>query len=140
MGKSLITVRGKVSAHRRIQYLEDECREISRRMYQVVVEFKDTMTSPRHLTLSVQKVRSGTLYLRWRRNGTEAEQEYIHFSFPKGQAFLSMLSSDIRTVYLHYNRLALDLTLAHSMRMNEIRRLRQYVRDLEGIGLRPLNN
>ena len=128
-----MSVRGKTAAVHRIHALDQEAWEIIHSMRCLVDEFKQTMTLPQPLYLSIQKVRSGTVYVRWRRKGVEGDQKYLHFSTAPGHEFLVCLTPQVRHVYLHYNRLALDLTLAHSIRTNEIRRLRQYIRDLDGI-------
>lgn len=131
--RATVSLRGKTAAVHRIHALEHEAQEILHSMRCLVDEFKQTMTAPRPLYLSIQKVRSGTVYVRWRRKGVEGDQKYLHFSYPQGHEFLACLTPQVCNVYLHYNRLALDLTLAHSIRTNEIRRLRQYIRDLDGI-------
>lgn len=117
-------------AWRRIAALEAENLQVVRLMNECATAFRQVLSEPRPLYLNVQQVRSLTVYIRWRRQGVRGKQAYCLLSSPEGQAFLMRQSTDVQQCYQRFNDWALALNLAHSLRLNEIRRLKKYLKDL----------
>ncbi|OAI21752.1 hypothetical protein A1359_19025 [Methylomonas lenta] len=115
---------------RRIAALEAENLQLVRLMNECATAFRQVLSEPRELYLNVQQVRSLTVYIRWRRQGVRGKQAYCLLSSPEGQAFLMRQSTDVQQCYQRFNDWALALNLAHSLRLNEIRRLKKYLKDL----------
>lgn len=115
---------------RRIEVLEAENLHVVRLMNDCAKAFRQAVSEPRELYLNVQQVRSLTVYIRWRRRGVRGKQAYCLLSSPEGQAFLVRQSAEVRQCYRCFNDWALALNLAHSLRLNEIRRLKKYLKDL----------
>jgi hypothetical protein len=117
---------------RRITELETENKQVLQLMHTCADQFREIITEPRALYLSVQQVRSLTVYIRWRRKGVRGRQGYVRLQSPAGQAFLLRQSPDVQACYWRFDRWALALNLAHSLRLNEIRRLKKYDQDRRG--------
>jgi hypothetical protein len=115
---------------RRIALLEAENLQVVRLMNQCASAFRRVIPEPRELYLNVQQVRSLTVYIRWRRQGVRGKQAYCLLNSLEGQAFLVRQSIEVRQSYQRFNDWALALNLAHSLRLNEIRRLKKYLKDL----------
>ena len=128
---SFLTFDSQEGAWRRIEALEAENRQIVNIMMDLADKFKDTVSEPREIYLSVQEVRSLTVYVRWRKKGAKGKQTYLVLNGIKGKEFLLRQSPQRQKLYQNFNQWALDLNLAHSLRLNGIRRLRQYLRDVQ---------
>lgn len=113
---------------RRIAELKTENKQVLQLMHICADHFRNTITEPRELYLSVQQVRSLTVYIRWRRKGVRGRQAYVRLQSPAEQAFLLRQSPELQVCYRRFDQWALQLNLAHSLRLNEIRRLKQYDR------------
>ncbi len=131
--ETILPYRGKTQVWRRIHELEQQTKTIVSLMYTLTDEFKQTFEPPWPIHLSSQQVKSGTVYCRWRNSGSAGQQPYLHFCRKSGQAFLSKQPANIRKTFLRFNQDALDMMLAHSLRMNEIRRLKKYIEHLEAL-------
>lgn len=118
-------------AWRRIEALEAENIQIVKIMMELAEYFRQVVSEPREIYLSVQEVRSLTVYIRWRKKGVRGNQTYMVLNSIEGKDFLLRQSQDLQALYLRFNGLALELNLAHSLRLNGIRRLRQYLRDMQ---------
>ena len=116
---------------RRIEVLEAENSQIVKIMLELAEYFRQVLSEPREIYLSVQEVRSLTVYIRWRKKGVRGNQTYLVLNSIEGKDFLLRQSLDLQTLYLRFNKSALELNLAHSLRLNGIRRLRQYLRDVQ---------
>lgn len=117
----------EAGAWRRIQQLETENEQIRHLMLDCAHVFRQVIAEPREIYLTVQQVRSLTVYIRWRRKGVRGRQGYLLLDSEAGNAFLLCQSEAVRHCYLRFDRWALDLNLAHSLRLNEIRRLKTYL-------------
>ena len=115
---------------RRIAVLDAECRQIVAEMMRLAEHFKQTVAEPRVIYLSVQEVRSRTVYIRWRRRGVKGKQSYLLLNSIEGHYFLSQQTDLARNLYIKYNQWALSLNLAHSLRLTESKRIRQYLDQL----------
>lgn len=111
----------------RIQQLETEIEQIRNLMLDCAQAFRQVIAEPREIYLTVQQVRSLTVYIRWRRKGARGRQGYLLLDSKAGKAFLLRQSEAVRQCYRRFDRWALDLNLAHSLRLNEIRRLKTYL-------------
>ena len=129
----LLPCRGKINSFRRIGELEQQNQTIISLMVTLVDAFKHTFRPPWPIHLSIQRVKSGTIYCRWRKAGVNGQQPYLQFSSHMGQVFLAEQSERVCQVYRQFDRTALDLNLAHSLRMNEIRRLKKYIAHLKAL-------
>ena len=128
--KTFLPFETSEGAWRRIEVLEAENKKIVETMMELAVYFRNVVAEPREIYLSVQEVRSLTVYVRWRKKGSKGQQSYLIMSGLEGKGFLMRQSKTMQAVYQEFNQMALDLNLAHSLRLNGIRRLRQYLGDL----------
>lgn len=115
----------------RIEVLEAENIQIVKIMMELAEYFRQVVSEPREIYLSVQEVRSFTVYIRWRKKGVRGNQPYLVLSSLEGKDFLLRQSQSLHALYLGFNQSALELNLAHSLRLNGIRRLRKYLRDVQ---------
>ncbi len=129
--KSLLPFKSKTGAWRRIEVLEAENLQVVKIMMEVASYFRQVLAEPREIYLSVQEVRSLTVYIRWRKKGVKGHQSYLVLNSIEGQDFLLRQSQASQQVFLRFNQWALDLNLAHSLRLNEIRRIKKYLQDLQ---------
>lgn len=129
--KSLLPFKNTTGAWRRIETLEAENRQVVKTMMEVAHYFRHVIAEPREIYLSVQEVRSLTVYLRWRKKGVKGHQSYLVLNSLAGQDFLLRQSPAAQQLYVRFNQWALDLNLAHSLRLNEIRRIKKYLQDLQ---------
>jgi len=129
--KSLLPFKSKTGAWRRIEVLEAENRQVVKTMMEVASYFRQVLAEPREIYLSVQEVRSLTVYIRWRKKGVKGHQSYLVLNSIEGQDFLLRQSQATQQLFLRFNQWALDLNLAHSLRLNEIRRIKKYLQDLQ---------
>lgn len=127
--RSFLPFAAKNGAWRRINELEAENEQLVRLMMDCARAFRQVIGEPREIYLTVQQVRSLTVYIRWRRKGVGGRQAYLRLTSAEGKAFLMRQSNPVRQCYQRFDRWALDLNLAHSLRLNEIRRLRKYLED-----------
>jgi len=117
-------------AWRRIEALESENIQIVVAMKELADDFRNEVAEPREIYLTVQEVRSLTVYIRWRKKGVKGQQSYLVINSIEGSHFMLRQPPESQKLYLKFNQWALDLNLAHSLRLNGIRRLRQYLRDV----------
>ena len=127
--RSLLPYRTKAGVWRRIEELDSECDAIVKVMLQLSDYFRQVVSGPWEIYLSVQEVKSSTVYVRWRMRGVNGDQTYILLNGIWGRDFLLRQSAEVERLYRRFDRWALDLNLAHSLRQNEIRRLRKYLND-----------
>ena len=129
--KSLLPFKSKTGAWRRIEVLEAENRQVVKTMMEVASYFRQVLAEPREIYLSVQEVRSLTVYIRWRKKGVKGHQSYLVLNSIEGQDFLLRQSQATQQLFFRFNQWALDLNLAHSLRLNEIRRIKKYLQDMQ---------
>ena len=129
--KTFLPFKTKTGAWRRIELLEAENRQVVRTMMEVAEYFRQVITEPREIYLSVQEVRSLTVYIRWRKKGVKGNQSYLVLNNIEGKDFLLRQTQEAQHIYLRFNQWALDLNLSHSLRLNEIRRIKKYLQDLQ---------
>ena len=129
--QSFLPFKSHTEAWRRIEVLEAENSQIVKIMMELAEHFRQVVSEPREIYLSVQEVRSLTVYIRWRKKGIRGNQLYLVLNSIAGKEFLLRQSQASQTLYLSFNQSALELNLAHSFRLNGIRRLRQYLRDVQ---------
>ena len=127
--RSFLPFATKNGAWRRIQELEAENEQLVNLMLDCARVFRQVISEPREIYLTVQQVRSLTVYIRWRCKGVRGRQTYLRLTSDEGKAFLLRQSIPVRQCYWQFDQWALDLNLAHSLRLNEIRRLRKYLAD-----------
>lgn len=124
----LLPFKSQGEARKHIQALETERHLILEQMHGLAAQFKNTFTR-RELYLSIQQVQSGTIYIRWRKKGVNGANAYLVLTSKEGQAFLDAQSSVVQQIFLDFNKQALDLNLAFSLRVNECRRIERYLEE-----------
>jgi hypothetical protein len=127
--QSFLPFKTKTGAWRRIEGLDAENAHVVSAMMELADYFKQVIAEPREIYLSVQEVRSLTVYVRWRRKGVRGKQAYLSLNSIDGKDFLLRQSQEVQQIYRCFNQWALDFNLAHSLRLNEIRRLKKYLQD-----------
>lgn len=127
--QALLPFKSKNGVWRRISDLETENYQIVRLMHTSSTAFRQAIAEPREIYLTVQQVRSLTVYIRWRRKGIRGKQSYVLLNSLEGQTFLLRQSIEVQACYRRFDQWALALNLAHSLRLNEIRRLKKYLND-----------
>lgn len=123
----LLPFRNINGAWLRIDKLEQELKEILKQMSDLSDVYKEVVPEPRDVYLTIQEVKSATVYIRWRRKGISGNQRYLTMDSLEGQFFLLQQSSEVRKLYQNFNTLALQLNLAYSFRLNEIKRSKKYI-------------
>lgn len=113
--------------------LQDELTATVDGMHATAGEFKRAFMAPWPAHLTVQRQTTGAVYLRWRREGRRGDQPYVQLEGDAGAALLRGIDPLARRVYLRFARRAADLNLAHSLTLNELRRLKRYVAQLEAL-------
>ena len=117
-------------AWRRLSDLETENKHIVQEMRRLADEFRQTVSEPREIYLTVQEVRSRTVYIRWRRKGVKGKQAYLLLNSIDGREFLLRQSKQVQKLLVRFDQWALSLNLAHSLRLLESKRIRQYLDSL----------
>lgn len=117
-------------AWRRLSDLETENKHIVQEMRRLADEFRQTVSEPREIYLTVQEVRSRTVYIRWRRKGVKGKQAYLLLNSIDGREFLLRQSKQVQKLLVRFDQWALSLNLAHSLRLLESKRIRQYLNSL----------
>ncbi len=128
--QSFLSFKTQDEAWRRIEALETENKQIVELMMELANYFRKVVTEPREIYLSVQEVRSLTMYIRWRKKGIKGNQRYLVLNSIEGKDFILRQPQILQSCYLTFNQWALDLNLAHSLRLNGIRRLKKYLNDV----------
>jgi len=128
--QSFLSFKTQDEAWRRIEVLETENKQIVELMMELANYFREVVREPREIYLSVQEVRSLTVYIRWRKKGIKGNQSYMMLNSIEGKDFILRQSQTLQSHYLRFNQWALDLNLAHSLRLNGIRRLKKYLSDV----------
>lgn len=114
-------------ARLRIVKLQQENNGVIKQMASLSDIYKQLIPEPREIYLTIQEVRSSTVYIRWRKRGVNGNQSYLTMDSIEGRDFLLQQTQDIRTLYQNFNNLALQLNLAYSFRLNEIKRIKKYL-------------
>jgi len=128
--QSFLSFKTHDEAWRRIEALETENKQIVELMMELANYFREVVIEPREIYLSVQEVRSLTVYIRWRKKGIKGNQRYLVLNSIEGKDFILRQSQTLQSRYMTFNQWALDLNLAHSLRLNGIRRLKKYLIDV----------
>jgi hypothetical protein len=112
---------------RRLKDLEAETKQIVQEMKRLAEEYRRVVSEPREIYLAVQEVRSRTVYIRWRRRGVRGKQAYLLLNSVEGREFLLRQPKMVQNLLVKFDRWALSLNLAHSLRMLENKRIQQYL-------------
>ena len=111
----------------RIEKLQQENNAVLKDMSDLSEIYKQLIPEPREIYLTIQEVRSSTVYIRWRKKGVNGNQSYLTMDSLEGRDFLLQQTQDVRTLFQNFNHLALQLNLAYSLRLNEIKRIKKYL-------------
>ncbi|HYE34796.1 hypothetical protein [Methylocaldum sp.] len=122
---------GKTEVWNRIRRLHQELDEIMAAMYKVVDEFKQIFRAPWPMHLSVQKLKTGAVYLRWRKSGVKGRQPYLQLESATALKLLRAQPAAVRRQYLRFHQILLELNLSHSVCLCELRRLERYADQLK---------
>lgn len=129
----LLPFKNKTDAWRRIRDLQKENKLILQCMHRLTQEFKSQMTANPDIYLAIQQIKSGTVYVRWRRRGVKGMQAYLLLSSDDGKAFLQQQSEPLRFLYRQFNEQALQLNLAYSLRLQEAHRIERYLLEQDAL-------
>jgi hypothetical protein len=113
---------------------QQECDGIAQDMSVVAAEFKAVFRLPCPVFLTVQKLNTGSIYLRWRLVGARRRQPYILMEGETATDILKTMTPDVRQIYYRFHQHVLYLNAKHAMRLAEKRRwegYRQQRQDLE---------
>jgi hypothetical protein len=125
--QSLLPFRNGNGAKHRIERLKQENKKVVKIMFELSDYYKQVIPEPREIYLTVQEVRSSTVYIRWRKKGVNGKQKYLIMDSIEGRNFLLLHTSGVRDLYQTFNYSALQLNLAYSLRANEIKRIEKYL-------------
>ena len=132
--KQQVTLPSQEFVRQTIRDYQQECDGIARDMYFVAVEFKAVFRLPCPVFLTVQKLSTGSIYLRWRLVGARRRQPYILMEGETATDILKTMTSDVRQIYYRFHQQVIYLNAKHAMRLAEKRRwegYRQQRQDLE---------
>lgn len=124
---NFLPFRNKTGAWRRIEVLEAENQQIVITMRTLAEHFITVVAAPREIYLCVQQVRSGMVYIRWRKRGVRGNQKYLMLNTNEGKNFLLYQHADVKQLYQRFNTQTLELNLAYSLRITEIKRIKKYL-------------
>ncbi len=128
--QSLLPFRNINGAKLRIEQLQQENKTVVTVMSELSDYYKQIIPESREIYLTVQEVRSSTVYIRWRKKGVNGNQKYLIMDSIEGRGFLLQQTLRVRDLYQAFNGSALQLNLAHSLRVNEIKRIKKYLDSL----------
>ncbi len=124
---------GQDVVRERIRGYQAQCDSIAWAMTAAALRFKQTFRSPYPIYLSVQKLTTGAVYLRWRRSGAKGKQPYVLMESNLGKALLESLPSAVRQSYLRFHQEVISLNYQHALLLSEQRRLRFYLQQLRAL-------
>jgi hypothetical protein len=128
--QALLPFRTINGAKLRIERLQQENKKVVKTMSELSDYYKQIIPEPRDIYLTVQEVRSSTVYIRWRKKGVNGNQKYLIMDSIEGRIFLVRQTLGVRDLYQAFNSSALQLNLAYSLRVNEIKRIKKYLDSL----------
>ena len=132
--KQQVTLPSQEFVRQTIRDYQQECDGIAQDMYGIAAEFKAVFRLPCPVFLSVQKLSTGSIYLRWRLVGARRRQPYILMEGETAADILKTMTSDVRQIYYRFHQHVMYLNAKHAMRLAEMRRwegYRQQRQDLE---------
>jgi len=97
--------------------------EVVKDMQAASQAFRSPLRSPYPVYLSVQKLATGAVYLRWRKSGIKGKQPYLQLEGSQGQRLLTALPPPLRQHYFNFHQQLLSLNLQHALLLAEQRRL-----------------
>ena len=106
----------------RIQGYQQDCDAVALEMNETAANFKTTFRMPCPVYLSVQKLSSGSMYLRWRQAGVRGKQPYILMEGQPGAVLLSTMTPEVRKTYFHFHHQVIYLNSQHALLLAEQRR------------------
>jgi hypothetical protein len=132
--KQQVTLPSQEVLRQTIRDYQQECDGIAQDMSVVAAEFKAVFRLPCPVFLTVQKLNTGSIYLRWRLVGARRRQPYILMEGETATDILKTMTPDVRQIYYRFHQHVLYLNAKHAMRLAEKRRwegYRQQQQDLE---------
>ncbi len=73
-------------------------------MKELADDFRSVVAEPREIYLSVQEVRSLTVYIRWRKKGVKGQQSYLVINSIEGSHFMLRQPPESQKLYLKFNQ------------------------------------
>ena len=107
--QSFLSFKTQDEAWRRIEALETENKQIVELMMELANYFREVVIEPREIYLSVQEVRSLTVYIRWRKKGIKGNQRYLVLNSIEGKDFILRQPQTLQSRYLTFNQWALGV-------------------------------
>lgn len=111
----------------KIQGCQRGCAAVALEMNETAALFKATFRMPCPVYLSVQKLSTGSMYLRWRQTGVKKKQPYIRMEGQAGLLLLNTMTPAVRQAYYRFHHQALFLNIQHALLLAEQRRWEYYL-------------
>lgn len=106
----------------KIQGYQRDCDAIALEMNETAAIFKATFRMPCPVYMSVQKLATGSVYLRWRKAGARGKQPYIRMEGETGLLVLSTMTPLVRQAYYRFHHQVMYLNIQHALLLAEQRR------------------
>ncbi len=103
----------------KIQGCQEGCAVIAQEMNEAAATFKKNFRMPCPIYLSVQKLNSGSMYLRWRQTGVKRKQSYIMMEGQAGALLLNQMTPAVRKTYYRLHHQVLYLNIQHALLLAE---------------------
>ncbi len=110
----------------KIQAYQKDCEGIAQEMNATAASFKAHFRKPCPLYLSVQRLSTGSVYLRWRKTGIQSKQPYLLMEEEAGLLLLKTMTPAVRQTYYQYHHQVLYLNSQHAALLAEQRRWQFY--------------
>ncbi|SMG66123.1 hypothetical protein BMETH_4941348516, partial [methanotrophic bacterial endosymbiont of Bathymodiolus sp.] len=96
--QALLPFKNINGARLRIEKLQQENNAVLKNMSDLSDIYKQLIPEPREIYLTIQEVRSSTVYIRWRKKGVNGNQSYLTMDSIEGQDLLLQKTQDIRAL------------------------------------------
>jgi hypothetical protein len=117
----------------KIQGCQRDCAAVALAMNETAAVFKATFRMPCPVYLSVQKLGTGSMYLRWRQTGVKKKQPYIRMEGQAGLMILNTMTPAVRQAYYRFHHQALFLNIQHALLLAEQRRWEYYLQQRQAL-------
>jgi hypothetical protein len=117
----------------KIQGCQRSCAAVALEMNETATVFKATFRMPCPVYLSVQKLGTGSMYLRWRQTGVKRKQPYIRMEGKTGLLILQTMTPKVRQAYYRFHHQALYHNIQHALLLAELRRWEYYLQQRQAL-------
>jgi len=117
----------------RIQGYQQDCDAVALEMNETAAIFKEAFRMPCPVYLSVQKLTTGPVYLRWRQAGVRGKQPYILMEGQPGFVVLSTMTPPVRQTFFRFHHQVIYLNSQHALLLAEQRRWIFYLQQRQAL-------